>query len=530
MKISCQSCEAKYTIADEKVRGKVVKIRCRKCNSTIVVKGTDLPAPAAVDYDDAPTRVIDRDSLAQLGPGPAEEWTINVSEEEQRPASTEELLELYQAGTIDGDTYVWRDGMDDWLPLDQVQVLADGLARARRASAIPAQGRGPSPSSSDRAAVRRAASDTSSTDLFGTASMAGSEEDVFTSASPASSSAASPPPIGARNESSVLFSLDSLSEGNLKSPFAGSAEESSSIIDIKKLMGPSAGPSKPADTSSKVDDIMNLGAGGGIFAPSLAAPVLDASTPDPELPAGGGEADSEKSRKGLIIGAIGIAAAALLGAGLFLFAGGEGGDAPKEVAAASAEATPAPTDEAPDKAESPEPAATEGTAKADPPSKEDSPADESAAKAEGEEKSEVQAAVAEAKEKPAPPVPAKAPAEKREPSKPVTAVAKPAPPPTPSPAPKPAAEAPPFDRAAALSALNKATDASASCKRPDGPTGSGRVAVTFAPTGVVTTANVEGPPFAGTSVGSCIAARFRSARVPAFSGGMVTVRKSFTIN
>ncbi|MDB5219989.1 MAG: virulence associated protein, partial [Myxococcaceae bacterium] len=28
MKIQCQSCQAKYTIADEKVLGKVVKIRC----------------------------------------------------------------------------------------------------------------------------------------------------------------------------------------------------------------------------------------------------------------------------------------------------------------------------------------------------------------------------------------------------------------------------------------------------------------------------------------------------------------------
>ena len=36
MKISCQSCAAKYTIADEKVVGKIVKIRCKKCSATIV--------------------------------------------------------------------------------------------------------------------------------------------------------------------------------------------------------------------------------------------------------------------------------------------------------------------------------------------------------------------------------------------------------------------------------------------------------------------------------------------------------------
>jgi predicted Zn finger-like uncharacterized protein len=41
MKISCQSCAAKYTIADEKVVGKVIKIKCKKCSSTIVVNGND---------------------------------------------------------------------------------------------------------------------------------------------------------------------------------------------------------------------------------------------------------------------------------------------------------------------------------------------------------------------------------------------------------------------------------------------------------------------------------------------------------
>ena len=46
MKITCQACAAKYTIADEKVLGKVVKIRCKKCGATIVVNGND-PAAAS---------------------------------------------------------------------------------------------------------------------------------------------------------------------------------------------------------------------------------------------------------------------------------------------------------------------------------------------------------------------------------------------------------------------------------------------------------------------------------------------------
>ena len=118
-----------------------------------------------------------------------------------------------------------------------------------------------------------------------------------------------------------------------------------------------------------------------------------------------------------------------------------------------------------------------------------------------------------------------------------------APPPGPAPAPapeKPAAAPAPaapaaasgadFNRAAALSALSAAASAAQSCKKPDGPTGSGKIAVTFANSGAATTAAVEGPPFAGTPVGGCVAARFRGVHVPPFGGATVTVHKTFIIN
>jgi predicted Zn finger-like uncharacterized protein len=41
MKITCQTCHAKYTVADEKVVGRIAKIKCKKCGSTIVVNGND---------------------------------------------------------------------------------------------------------------------------------------------------------------------------------------------------------------------------------------------------------------------------------------------------------------------------------------------------------------------------------------------------------------------------------------------------------------------------------------------------------
>ena len=42
--------------------------------------------------------------------------------------------------------------------------------------------------------------------------------------------------------------------------------------------------------------------------------------------------------------------------------------------------------------------------------------------------------------------------------------------------------------------------------------------VTFAVTGDVVYAEVDGAPFAGTPAGECIARKFRNARVPPFAG------------
>jgi hypothetical protein len=87
-----------------------------------------------------------------------------------------------------------------------------------------------------------------------------------------------------------------------------------------------------------------------------------------------------------------------------------------------------------------------------------------------------------------------------------------------------------FDRNAAKNALTSAAAQASSCKQPDGPLGGGKVQVTFAPSGRVTTANIVGGRFGGTAVGGCIARTFRSARVPKFVGEPVTVAKSFSIN
>jgi serine/threonine protein kinase len=123
------------------------------------------------------------------------------------------------------------------------------------------------------------------------------------------------------------------------------------------------------------------------------------------------------------------------------------------------------------------------------------------------------------KAKAAEPPPAEAPSE------PEPEVVAPPPPPPPPPQ---EGEAGPFSRGAAMAALGSASSRATSCKRPDGPTGMGRATVTFSPSGSVS--NVVVPaPFAGTSVGACVTAVFKGARVPAFTGSSVQLPQSFRI-
>jgi hypothetical protein len=60
-------------------------------------------------------------------------------------------------------------------------------------------------------------------------------------------------------------------------------------------------------------------------------------------------------------------------------------------------------------------------------------------------------------------------------------------------------------------ALIVAKQSAGGCARHGGPAGSGKVRVTFTPSGVAS-AQVQGAPFAGTAVGRCVEGVFRSVR------------------
>ncbi len=83
----------------------------------------------------------------------------------------------------------------------------------------------------------------------------------------------------------------------------------------------------------------------------------------------------------------------------------------------------------------------------------------------------------------------------------------------------------PFDRSAAASALARVSVAHCASDA----SGPGHVSVTFAPSGAVSSAVVDGGPYPGTGSGRCVQVAFQNARVPAFAGTAVTVGRSFVV-
>ena len=577
MKIQCQSCQAKYTIADEKVLGKVVKIRCKKCSSTIVINGNE--QAHADDAIGASTDVFDYANQSN------DPWTVNVADGDQRTMTIQEIVAEYKTGVVNDETYCWKDGMADWLPLREVEAISiavkGGTKMAEELSVSPQSipppstaagapaslfggrgggggadspfaahgngngngngvalptalfGGGGAVEQSVPAAARRAGGRGQGGDLFGNVEKAGGEDDVMTSAARAAmaAGAASDEKLtGQRNENSVLFSLSSLTDkkdapaGNRTTATA----DGSGLIDIRALSANMDDSDKSRDKGARVDDIMNL-SGGGAFGAALAAPIL-APPPLETVDLGVTNQDQPRQSKTLIFAILGgcafIAIAIVAVAALLRTPtpdpttrppGTSGSGAldttPTSTVATNDTNTPQTGTTAPANTDTPPPPGTGAKPGTTPGGHTGTTARPGAVAAAHDNTPAPQPAAPVAPAKPASLDDAMGQSLGRPAATAATGGG--------------AASTAPFDRGAAQASLGGINVAS--CKSNGGPTGQGHVTVTFTPDGSVASAVVDQGPFPGTTVGGCVAGKFRGAHVPAFGGAPVRVGKSFSI-
>ncbi|RKG89487.1 DUF4339 domain-containing protein, partial [Corallococcus sp. CA053C] len=175
MNFTCDNCQKRYSIADEKVRGKTVKVRCKNCQNVITVEGpaeeentrvvslADVeriraqerslaggpaaPAAAAVapaplsrppvsapqtPWDDEPTRTA---PPRQTAGAP---WFVMVRNKQEGPLDEAAVAEWMAAGTISARSFFWRQGMPDWKRGSDIPELAALFAPASPPEPPPA--------------------------------------------------------------------------------------------------------------------------------------------------------------------------------------------------------------------------------------------------------------------------------------------------------------------------------------------------------------------------------------------------------
>ncbi|MBM4375804.1 MAG: hypothetical protein FJ095_12025 [Deltaproteobacteria bacterium] len=399
-------------------------------------------------------------------------WQVNISDTETRTMTAVEIGVEFGRGNLDqNDTFVWREGMRDWLPLgncgDLLPILNQyGSQASAPAAPPPPPARPPEP---PRGATWQA--------------------------SPAPPTAAYPQPVVGG-----LFSLPPPAAPVARpvQPSMPFATPSALSAGQSPLRGPM--PSNPAMQS-------------GAFAHSAPqANPVQAAQHAAAIPA-----PSQKSSKGLVVGLV-VVALLLVGGGaaaVFLTRPASGvasaSATASETAAPVATTTAAATTEATAAATPPPPPPAEPSAVA---AGTAAPAADAPADAKKGAKPDAVASVADKDSKKdakdfKDPKDAKKddPKDAKKESK---------------------GGGGEFNVDAARSALSSAAGAASGCGKPKGPTGRGRATVTFSPSGSVSSAQVD-PPFAGTPVGSCAVAAFKGARVPPFTGSSQTVTKSFNV-
>ncbi|MCB9536363.1 MAG: zinc-ribbon domain-containing protein [Myxococcales bacterium] len=286
MRIVCDNCSAKYQINDDKVRNKVFKIRCKRCAHVIVVRGGEpdaAEASAESSGQDESTRVTGYDPQASVEAPPADAiWHVVINREQVGPLTRAQVQDAFEAGEVNGDSFIWSEGMADWMRLAAVPEFSSLLpapepepapapaaapAAAAVAAAPAASAFGALDDDDDHGHDMPAASQGAS--LFASVDEGRDDDDLMMSnnAPGAAVGGASSESLfgeqeddfhnprvqqsslrGQRNENSVLFSLDSLADEADVGPQVRSTggSEGSGLIDISALAGPSA-PSASED-------------------------------------------------------------------------------------------------------------------------------------------------------------------------------------------------------------------------------------------------------------------------------------------
>lgn len=163
MNVTCDKCNKRYSIADDKVRGKSVKIRCKQCQNLISVQGP-APEPAAA-VGMAPSGSTATQSAASPWAGeettramPAmdasAQWFAMVKGKQVGPLDLKGLEGKVKTGELTLRTYLWKHGMGDWKRASDVPEVSPVFAGV----SVGATATGPTSATGERPSSKKVAS------------------------------------------------------------------------------------------------------------------------------------------------------------------------------------------------------------------------------------------------------------------------------------------------------------------------------------------------------------------------------------
>jgi len=160
VKFLCDRCKTRYSIGDDRVRGKILKIRCKNCANVITVReGMSVEESAPADRG-RPTTAAPMaaaatpagrggalasafaSQLAKPPPALEEEWYVSIDGDQAGPYSLSDAQRWITSKAIDADVHCWSEGFDDWLPVDKVSHFR-GLRKRATPPVAPPMRRSP---------------------------------------------------------------------------------------------------------------------------------------------------------------------------------------------------------------------------------------------------------------------------------------------------------------------------------------------------------------------------------------------------
>jgi len=124
MIFGCPKCDADCPIPDDRVKNRILKVRCRRCQHVFYVKDPALEERTAKALQPAPPLPTDD-----------EVWFYSSHQQVHGPVSLGTMRHLIVSAQVLSASLVWKEGMPQWTPLAQVSELAAILKETASPSA-----------------------------------------------------------------------------------------------------------------------------------------------------------------------------------------------------------------------------------------------------------------------------------------------------------------------------------------------------------------------------------------------------------